>query len=73
MGHLLQALEDAYRVLGFEDTAGGDEVFRHLMLARIMAPVRKLDSPRVLEADYVSHEISSPLAKELTSARFHTG
>src|SRR5262250_3041337 len=27
MGHLLDALEHAYRVLGFEQAAGGDEVF----------------------------------------------
>jgi hypothetical protein len=39
----------AYRVLGFEDAAGGDEVFRHLVLARIIEPVSKLDSLRVLE------------------------
>ena len=29
--------------------AGGDEVFRHLVLARIIEPVSKLDSLRVLE------------------------
>ena len=39
----------AYRVLGLEDAAGGDEVFRHLVLARIIEPVSKLDSLRVLE------------------------
>jgi hypothetical protein len=49
MGHLLDALEHAYRVLGLEDAAGGDEVFRHLVLARIIEPVSKLDSLRVLE------------------------
>ena len=49
MGHLLDALEHAYRVLGFEDAAGADEVFRHLVLARIIEPVSKLDSLRVLE------------------------
>jgi hypothetical protein len=49
MGHLLDALEQAYRVLGLEDAAGGDEVFRHLVLARIIEPVSKLDSLRVLE------------------------
>jgi DDE family transposase len=36
-------------VLGLEDAAGGDEVFRHLVLARIIEPVSKLDSMRVLE------------------------
>jgi hypothetical protein len=49
MGHLLDALDRAYRVLGLEDAAGGDEVFRHLVLARIIKPVSKLDSLRVLE------------------------
>jgi hypothetical protein len=49
MGHLLDALEHGYRVLGFEDAAGGDEVFRHLVLARIIEPSSKLDSLRVLE------------------------
>ena len=49
MGHLLDALEHAYRVLGLEDAAGGDDVFRHLVLARIIEPVSKLDSIRVLE------------------------
>ena len=49
MSHLLDALEHAYRVLGLEDAAGGDEVFRHLVLARIIEPVSKPDSLRVLE------------------------
>jgi hypothetical protein len=33
MGCLLDALERGYRVLGLEAAAGGDEVFRHLVLA----------------------------------------
>jgi hypothetical protein len=45
MGCLLDALEHGYRVLGFDDAAGGDEVFRHLVLARIIEP----GSIRVLE------------------------
>jgi len=49
MSHLVDALERGYRVLGFEDAAGGDEMFRHLVLARIIEPVSKLDSLRVLE------------------------
>jgi hypothetical protein len=49
MGHLLDALEHARRVLGLEDAAGGDEVFRRLVLARIIEPVSKLDSLRVLD------------------------
>jgi hypothetical protein len=49
MGCLLDALEHAYRVLGLEAAAGRDEVFRDLVLARIIEPVSKLDSIRVLE------------------------
>jgi hypothetical protein len=49
MGHLLDSLERAYRVLGFEDAADRDEVFLQLVLARIIEPVSKLDSLRVLE------------------------
>lgn len=49
MSHRTDALERAYRVLGFEGAADGDEVFRHLVLARIIEPVSKLDSLRVLE------------------------
>ena len=48
MGHLLGALEHVYRVLGLEDAAGGDDVFRHLVLARIIESASKLDSLRVL-------------------------
>jgi hypothetical protein len=46
---LLDALSHAYDVLGFGRAAGGDEVFRDLVLARIVEPVSKLDSLRVLE------------------------
>ena len=49
MGHLLDSLERAYQVLGFADATGGDEVFAQLVLARIIEPVSKLDSARVLE------------------------
>jgi len=49
MGHLADALAHVYRVLGFDHAAGGDEVFRQLVLARIIEPASKLDSLRVLE------------------------
>src|SRR5438045_8905371 len=49
MQHLWDALADGYGVLGFEQAAGGDEVFRQLVLARIIEPTSKLDSSRVLE------------------------
>src|SRR5579875_1464170 len=49
MGHLLDALARGYDLLGFGRATGGDEVFRQLVLARIIEPVSKLDSLRVLE------------------------
>jgi hypothetical protein len=49
MGCLAGALEHAYRVLGFDRASGGDEVFAQLVLARIIEPVSKLDSLRVME------------------------
>lgn len=49
MSHLVDSLERAHRVLGPEAAAGGDEVFRHLVLARIIEPSSKLDSLRVLD------------------------
>ena len=49
MGHLWDALCRAYDALGFDAAAGGDEVFRQLVLARIIEPTSKLDSLRVLD------------------------
>jgi hypothetical protein len=49
MGCLVDALSRGYDVLGLAAAAGGDEVFRQLVLARIIEPVSKLDSARVLE------------------------
>jgi hypothetical protein len=49
MGHLLDALSRAYDALGFPQATGHDEVFRQLVLARIIEPVSKQDSLRVLE------------------------
>jgi Transposase DDE domain len=46
--HLWETLSTAYRVLGL-DRACGDEVFRQLVLARVIEPTSKLDSIRVLE------------------------
>ena len=42
MGHLWDALARAYAVLGLEEAAGGDEVFRDLVLARIIEPTSTL-------------------------------
>ena len=49
MGHLGDALAGVYERLGFTEAAGGDEVFRKLVLARIIEPSSKLDSIRVLQ------------------------
>ncbi len=49
MSWLVDALDRAYRVLGLDAAASGDEVFRHLVFARIIEPSSKLDSLRVLE------------------------
>jgi hypothetical protein len=49
MSHLVDALDRGYRALGLEDAAGADEVFRQLVLARIIEAASKLDSLRVLE------------------------
>ena len=65
MGHLLDALKYAYRVLGIEDAAGGDDVFRHLVLARIIEPVSKLDSLRVLEEAGVAPASYATLKRRL--------
>jgi len=46
--HLWETLGTAYRVLGL-DRACADDVFRQLVLARVIEPVSKLDSIRVLD------------------------
>jgi len=48
MGHLWDALSHGYEVLGFDQAGRRDEVFRQLVLARIIEPTSKLDSARVL-------------------------
>jgi hypothetical protein len=48
MGHLLDALGRAYDVLGLGQATSDDEVFRQLVLARIIEPASKQDSLRVL-------------------------
>ena len=54
MGHLWEALGRAFEVLGFAEATCGDEVFRDLVLARVIEPTSKLDSGRVLEEVGVS-------------------
>jgi Transposase DDE domain len=47
-GPLWDGLAAAYDALGFDQASGGDEVFRQLVLARIIEPTSKADSLRVL-------------------------
>jgi len=49
LGFLWDALCRAYDAVGFTDATGGEEVFRQLVLARIIEPTSKQDSLRVLE------------------------
>ena len=48
MTHLWDGLCAAYRILGFESATNGDNVFRDLVLARIIEPTSKSDAERVL-------------------------
>jgi hypothetical protein len=65
MGHLLDGLARGYGVLGFGRATGGDEVFRDLVLARIIEPVSKLDSLRVLEEAGVAPASYATLKRRL--------
>ena len=47
-GYLWDGLCLVYEALGLDRAAGGDEVFRDLVLARIIEPTSKVDSLRVL-------------------------
>lgn len=46
---LTDAIARVYNDLGIGEAAGGDEVFFHLVLARLVEPTSKLDSLRVVE------------------------
>jgi hypothetical protein len=73
MSHLVDALERGYRVVGFEDAAGGDDVFRHLVVARIIEPSSKLDSLRVLEEAGVAPASYRTLKRRLRPTRRSPG
>lgn len=49
MSVLIEAIRRIYTDLGIDDATGGDEVFFHLVLARLVEPTSKLDSLRVLQ------------------------
>ena len=65
MAHLWEALCRAYDTLGFADAAEGDEVFRQLVLARIIEPTSKLDALRVLAEVGVETVVYRTLARRL--------
>jgi hypothetical protein len=44
MAHLWDALGEVFDLLGFDAAGDGDEVFRQLVLARIIEPSSKLDA-----------------------------
>jgi hypothetical protein len=64
-GHLLDALARGYDVLGFGRVTGGDEVFRQLVLARIIEPASKLDSLRALEETALASALYATLKQRL--------
>jgi hypothetical protein len=65
MGHLWDALSRIYELLGFGMAAGGDEVFRQLVLARIIEPTSKEDSIRVIEETGASAASYSTIGRRL--------
>jgi len=65
MGCLLDALSQAYDVLGFGQASGADGVFRGLVLARIIEPVSKSDSLRVLDEAGLASPSYSTLKRRL--------
>ena len=60
MGCLLDALQHAWRRLGVDQATAGDKVLFQLVLTRIIEPVSKLDSARVLEEAGVAPASSRP-------------
>ena len=65
MSCLLDALAHAYQVLGFDQASGGDAVFGQLVAARIIEPVSKADSLRVLEEAGVAAPSYATLKRRL--------
>jgi hypothetical protein len=64
-GYLWDALCRAYQVLGLDQAASGDEVFRDLVLARIIEPTSKVDSLRVLAETGISTVAYRSLTRRL--------
>jgi len=64
-GHLWGALSRAYDTLGLVAATSGDEVFRALVLARVIEPTSKLDSLRVLDEAGVAAPSYATLKRRL--------
>jgi len=73
------ALCRAYQALGFDHVLDGDEVLRHLVLARIIEPTSKADAVRVLAETGIEStsyrtvkrrlpEIAKPAVRQASSA-----
>src|SRR5690606_36220674 len=60
---LWEALSAAFRAVGLETTSGADEVFKQLVLARVIEPTSKLEAIRVLD------EVGIPVASYPTMNR----
>ena len=67
--HLWDALLRVYDAVGFDRVAGADEVFRALVLARIVEPTSKADSLRVLAEVGVPRPSYATLRRRLPSRR----
>jgi hypothetical protein len=65
MARLWEALCAAYRVLGFDSATKSDNVFRDLVLARIIEPTSKIDAERVLGEVGVSPASYATLKRRL--------
>ena len=59
MTHLWEALCAAYRIVGFESAAKRDNVFRDLVLARIIEPTSEIDAD-ACSVKSVSHRRPTP-------------
>jgi hypothetical protein len=73
MTHLWDGLCAAYRVLGFESVTKGDNVFRDLVLARIVEPTSKIDAGRVLSEAGVDPASYATVKRRLPTKPSPTG
>jgi Transposase DDE domain len=67
MAHLWEALCRAYDTLGFTAATDGDELFRGLVLARIIEPSSKVDALRVLAETGIAAASYATLKRRLPS------